>query len=261
LAPLYAPAFVFGAVVGSFLNVVIHRLPRGESLVRPRSRCPGCGQPIRAVDNIPLLSFILLGGRCRACRARIPWRYPLVELLSGLLCTALLATFGLTPTFFGFFAFAASLLAVTFIDLDHQIIPDSISLPGIAVGLGMSFILRPGWPGYGPLSALLAALIGGGLLWGVAVAYRLVRGVEGMGFGDVKLLAMMGAFLGLRALPVILLVGSLSGAAAGLGLMLAAGKGLKQAIPFGPFLVLGAYCYLFFGEGLIGWYLSLGSCF
>lgn len=261
MTPLYALAFLFGAVIGSFLNVVIHRLPQGESLVRPRSRCPGCGEPIRASDNIPILSFLLLRGRCRHCQAPIPWRYPLVETLSGLLCTALLATFGLSLNFFAYFAFAAALLAVVFIDLDWQIIPDSISLPGIPAGIVLSFLLEPGWPDFGPKSALLAALIGGGLLWAVAAGYQWLRGVEGMGLGDVKLLAMLGAFLGLRSLPVILLVSSVTGALAGLGVMLATGRGLRAAIPFGPFLVLGAYCYLFFGEELIRWYLGLGSFF
>lgn len=261
MGPLYAAAFAFGAVVGSFLNVVIHRLPQGESIVRPRSRCPACGEPIRAADNIPLLSFLLLRGRCRHCGQPISFRYPLVEGLAGLLATACLATFGLSLDALAYFAFAAALLAVVFIDLDWQIIPDAISLPGIPVGLLLSFVLEPGWPGFGPWSAALAALAGGGLLWALAAGYQLLRGVEGMGLGDVKLLAMLGAWLGLRSLPVILLVSSVTGALAGLGVMLATGRGLKAAIPFGPFLVLGAYCYLFFGEELIRWYLELGSYF
>jgi leader peptidase (prepilin peptidase)/N-methyltransferase len=263
LAPLYAAAFLFGAVIGSFLNVVIYRLPAGQSIVRPRSRCPVCETPIAARDNIPLLSYLLLGGRCRSCRAPIPWRYPLVEGLSGLLCVALLATFGLTPTFFAYYAFAAALLVVTFIDIDHQIIPDEISLPGIPIGVALSFFIHPGWPGFGPQSALIGALAGGGLLYAVAEGYRRLRGIEGMGLGDVKLLAMMGAFLGWRALPLVLLVGSVTGALVGLGLMLAQGKArdLKLAVPFGPFLVLGAYCYLFFGEDLIAWYLGQGRFF
>jgi leader peptidase (prepilin peptidase)/N-methyltransferase len=259
LAPLYALALVFGAVVGSFLNVVIHRLPQGESLVRPRSRCPACKTPIRATDNVPILSFLILGGRCRSCRAAISWRYPLVEALSGLLCLALLATFGLTANFFAYFALAAALLAVAFIDLDLQIIPDSISLPGIPIGLALSFVLTPGWPDFGPRSAVLGMLVGGGLLFAVAEGYRLLRGIEGMGFGDVKLLAMLGAFLGLRSLLVVVLVGSVAGALVGLVLMVSAGRGMKYAIPFGPFLVLGAYCYLFFGEDLIAWYSGLTS--
>ncbi|MFH0809554.1 MAG: prepilin peptidase [Pseudomonadota bacterium] len=251
--------FILGAIIGSFLNVVIHRLPQGQSLVRPRSRCPFCQSQIRAADNIPILSFLLLRGRCRACGHAIAWRYPLVELLSGLLSVALAATFGITANYFAYFAFAAALLAVSFIDLDLQIIPDAISLPGIVVGLGLSFLLDPGWPGFGPTGNFLAALAGGGVLYGLAAAYQRLRGIEGMGMGDVKLLAMMGAFLGLRSLPVILFVGSISGALAGLGLMFATRQGLKHAIPFGPFLVLGAYCYLFFGEELIQWYLKLGN--
>jgi len=256
---LSAAVFLFGAVIGSFLNVVIHRLPHGESLVRPRSRCPFCHTQLRAADNIPIISYLILRGRCRTCRQPISARYPLVEAASGLLAVACLARFGPTPTAAAYFAFCAALLAVVFIDLDWQIIPDSISLPGIPVGLALSFFLTPGWPGFGPKNAALAALLGGGLLYGVAAAYRLVRGAEGMGLGDVKLLAMLGAFLGLRSLPVILLVSSVTGALVGLGLMLATGKDLKVAIPFGPFLVLGAYCYLFFGEEFIAWYLRLGG--
>jgi leader peptidase (prepilin peptidase)/N-methyltransferase len=250
-------AFIFGAVVGSFVNVLIYRLPREESIVSPRSRCPACGHPIRAIDNVPILSWLILRGRCRDCGARISPRYPLVEALSGLLAVGLVSTFGLSPESFLFFALCAALLAVVFIDLDCQIIPDAISLPGIAVGLAASLFLDPGWPGYGLASSAIGAVGGGGLLFLVREGYWYLRRQEGMGFGDVKLLAMIGAWLGWRAVPMVLLLGSLSGALVGIGLMVRGGHDLKHAVPFGPFLVLGAYCYLFFGEELISWYLGL----
>ena len=210
-------AFVWGALWGSFLNVVIHRLPRGESLVRPASHCPACGHPVRPWDNVPLLSWLVLGGRCRDCRERISPRYPLVELMGAVLSAALYARYvlygpsqpwlaNLAP-YLIFFAFSAALVAVIFIDLDRQIVPNEITLGGAAVGLLVTFLL----PGVAWWESLLGIVLGGGFVVLVNAGYARLRGMQGMGMGDAKLLAMIGAFLGYRSLLFVLLVASLLG--------------------------------------------------
>lgn len=269
---LPAVAALFGAVVGSFLNVVVHRLPAGESVVSPGSRCPRCAAPIRPRDNVPVLGWLLLGGRCRDCREPIAPRYPLVELANALLWAALALRFGAGFAFIALAAFCSALLAITLIDVDHWIIPDAITLPGIAAGLAASFFLPPRGSlvadaihdrlrlGHLPgllasptfLDSLLALLLGGGLFYLVAVVSR-----GGMGGGDIKLTAMMGAFLGLRDLGVAVFIGLLSGSAVGIALMIAGRKGRKDAIPFGPFLALGGICAVFWGRPLVDWYLNL----
>ncbi len=243
-------AFLFGAVVGSFLNVCIYRLPQKESIILPASHCHACGTPIVWYDNIPLLSYLLLRGRCRFCGARFSFRYFLVELLTALLAVALVHRLGLGVPILVYFAFTAALIIVTFIDLDHRIIPDVISLPGVVVGILCSFFI----PTVAPLSSLLGAGLGGGLLFLVAVTYQLVRGEEGMGMGDVKLLAMIGAFLGWRAIPIALLVASFTGSVVGVAAIAWQRAGSRYPIPFGPFLSFGALCYLFFGKEIIEWY-------
>ncbi len=245
-------AFLVGAAVGSFLNVCIARLPQGKSIVFPPSACPQCGARIRPWDNIPLLSFLLLRGRCRACGQRISWRYPAVEALTGVLFTANVMVFGVSPWAAVSCVLVAALVVVTFIDLDHQIIPDVISLPGIVVGL-LSAV-----PGWGPslVDRVFGVLLGGGLLWAVAVFYEWVRRREGMGGGDVKLLAMIGAFLGWRGVLITLLVGSLSGSLVGASRILLRRAEAGVPIPFGPFLALGAVVALFWGEALISWYIE-----
>ncbi|MBE2886827.1 prepilin peptidase [Geobacter anodireducens] len=251
----YIFSFVLGAVVGSFLNVCIYRLPTGESVVFPPSRCTSCGTRIRPWDNIPLLSWLILRGSCRACGAKISARYPLVELINGLLCLALFLKFGPTLTFAALFVFCSALVAITFIDLDHQIIPDVISLPGIVLGFALSFVL----PWLGWLNSLIGIVAGGGSLLLVAWLYERLTGKEGMGGGDIKLLAMMGAFLGWRAVPFIIFASSLVGSIIGLTVMMLQKKDSKLAIPFGPFLALGALLYIFFGKAIILWYLSIGA--
>ena len=274
LNPWFLPvvAALAGAVVGSFLNVVVHRLPAGESVVFPGSHCPLCGAPIRPWDNIPVLGWIALRGRCRDCRGAIAPRYPLVELANALLWAALALRFGFGFPLVAFAVFCSALLAVTLIDIDHWIIPDAITLPGIAAGLAASFFFPPRGsllaeflhhrlglyrlPGHlaslGFWDSLAAALIGGGLFYLVAVVSR-----GGMGGGDIKLTAMMGAFLGMRDLGVAIFIGLLAGSAVGIALMIAGRKKRKDAIPFGPFLALGGICAVFWGRALVEWYLNL----
>ena len=237
-------AFILGAVVGSFLNVCIWRIPEGLSIVTPASHCPDCGHPIRFYDNIPLISYLILRGRCRACGGRISLRYPFVEGLTALMALFLFWKFGLTLKFLAAFIFVSALILITFIDIDYQIIPDVISLPGIPICFLMAvFIMDLSF-----MDALLGLLIGGGSLYLVAVLYELATKREGMGGGDIKLLALMGAFLGWKSLLFILLVSSLVGAVVGISIMLVRGGDMKYAVPFGPFLSLAAVAYLFVGE-------------
>lgn len=245
---LAVAATLLGAVAGSFLNVVILRLPRpGASIVFPPSHCPFCKAPIRWHDNIPLFSFLLLRGRCRDCRARISWQYPLVELAMSLFSLGLFARFGISLAFAFYFLFCAGLLAIIVIDFRHQIIPDVISLPGIATGLVFS-LLHPllAWQ-----DSLLGILAGGGVFYLVALGYYLCTRREGMGGGDIKLLAMIGAFLGWQSLPFVVLSSSLTGLAAGLWVMRSQGRGGRTVIPYGPFLAFGALLFLFFHQEIL----------
>ena len=246
-------AFAFGAVVGSFLNVCIFRLPKSESVVFPPSHCTNCDYQIRWYDNIPILSFLLLKGKCRRCGARISPQYPLVELVNGLLALALFLRFGAGLSFAVLFVFCSALVVVTFIDLEHQIIPDSITLPGIVVGFLVSFFTPVGW-----LNSLIGILAGGGILLLVAYGYHLIAKRDGMGGGDIKLLAMMGAFFGWKAILFIVFAASLLGSVIGISMMLAQKKDSTLAIPFGPYLASAAVLYIFYGRSLILWYLNLG---
>ncbi len=251
--PTLVFVFALGAIIGSFLNVCIARLPDGRSIVRPPSHCPQCQTFLGWYDNIPILSYLILAGRCRSCRTRISAVYPAVEILTGALAVALFLRLGPTLAFAGYFAFAASLIVITFIDLDHQIIPDVISLPGIVVGLAFSLVS----PLVTPVDALLGVLAGGGTLLAVAWLYQTLRGQEGMGGGDIKLLAMIGAFLGWRSIFVTLFVGSVIGSLVGVVLMLYQRADTKLAIPFGPFLACGALVYLFFGDRILAFYFGV----
>ena len=245
--------FAYGAIIGSFLNVCIARLPDGRSIVRPPSHCPKCQSFLAWYDNVPILSYLVLAGRCRTCRVRISAIYPAVEVLTGALAVALFLRLGPTLAFAGYFAFAAALVVITFIDLDYQIIPDVISLPGIVVGLAFSLAS----PLVTPLDAALGVLVGGGTLLAVAWLYKTFRGQEGMGGGDVKLLAMIGAFLGWQSIFVTLFVGSVIGSIIGVGLMLYQRADTKLAIPFGPFLAGGALVYLFWGDRILAFYFGV----
>ena len=240
-------ALVFGAVVGSFLNVCIFRLPAEASIVKPRSQCPYCHHPIRNRDNIPLISFIILRGKCRDCGGKISWHYPLVELITALLALLLFLKFSLTLNFLIFFIFTAVLIVITFIDLDHQIIPDILTLPGIPIFcLAAIFLLKIPW-----LEALLGLLIGGGILFTIAFVYELISKREGMGGGDIKLLAMIGGFFGWKSLIFILLFSSFSGAMVGITAMIIKKQDMKYAVPFGPFLSAAAIAYLFSGDAFM----------
>jgi leader peptidase (prepilin peptidase)/N-methyltransferase len=245
--------FLFGAIIGSFLNVCIYRLPDGESVVFPASHCRACARALPWYENVPLLSYLLQRGRCRACGARFSSRYFWIELLTAMLAIALVYRFGVTITTVGYFVFIAALVAVTFIDLDHQIIPNVISLPGIVVGLVFSLIS----PTLTLWDSLLGVVAGAGVLLTVFWVYYLVTHQEGLGMGDPKLLAMIGAFLGWRAIGFTLFCASLVGSIIGVALMRYYHADRKMALPFGPFLAFGAICYLFFGEQLIDWYLGL----
>ncbi len=244
---------ILGLVCGSFFNVCIYRIPRGLSVVSPPSHCPRCGRRLPFWLNIPLLTFVLLRGRCYFCRQPISWRYPLVEGLTGLLFGLAAWRFGFSRELLGALVLIFLLVPITFIDLEFQIIPDTFSLGGVVVGLAGSWW----WAGLAWSESLLGAVCGYAVLWLVARGYYMVTGVEGMGGGDFKLLALLGAFLGWRALLPIILLSSLSGAVVGVGLMLAYGRDGKYAIPFGPFLAAGGLLYLFCGPQLVALYWRL----
>ncbi|MDX1774997.1 MAG: prepilin peptidase [Desulfobulbales bacterium] len=246
-------SFIFGAVVGSFLNVVILRLPaEGESIVFPASRCPKCLEPLHWHDNIPIISFVLLKKKCRNCSAPISWQYPLVELCMALLSVALFFKFGFTVALPIYFTFSAALLVVIVIDYYHKIIPDIISLPGIIIGFVCSFVN----PVVTWQQSAIGLLIGGGVLYAIAAGYYLFTKREGMGGGDIKLLAMIGAFLGWQSLPFVVFGSSILGAAVGIGAMAKQKKGGKTMIPYGPFLSVAALLYMFYRE-IINYYLVL----
>lgn len=234
---------VTGAAIGSFLNVLIYRIPEGQSIIFPSSRCPKCKHSIRFYDNIPVISYLILRGRCRGCREKISLRYPFVEAIAALLSMFLFWKYGLSIKYLFSFTFTCALIVITFIDLDHQIIPDVITLPGIP----LFFLMAIFFMGIPVLEALLGILIGGGCLFAIAFLYEIITKREGIGGGDIKLLAMLGAFLGWKSLFFILFVSSLLGTVVGISIMIAKGKDMKYAVPFGPFLSIAAVVYLFVG--------------
>jgi leader peptidase (prepilin peptidase)/N-methyltransferase len=252
---LGAFVFVFGAAIGSFLNVCIYRLPEQQSIAKPLSQCPHCHHPIRFYDNIPLISYLILKGKCRDCGEKISWRYPLVELITAILALLLFAKFYLTLNFLVFFIFTAVLIVITFIDLDHQIIPDLLTLPGIPIFFLLAvFVVGVPW-----MEAAIGLLIGGGVLFAIALGYEVITKREGMGGGDIKLLAMIGGFLGWKSLIFVLLFSSLLGAVIGIALVLIKKEDMKYAVPFGPFLSAAAVAYLFWGDGFMQFLIFGGS--
>jgi len=272
---LYA---LLGLALGSFLNVCIHRLPRGESIVLPRSRCPQCGSAIAAYDNIPLLSFLLLRGRCRSCGIRISLQYPLVELFTGLACYACAREWSFTPPTFVNSLLLAIIIALIFIDYHHQILPNRLTLPGTALGIGLcrfqaaefygdalSFrlaaALAPGDPAamLPWMGSIAGALIGGGILLLVAFLYQIARRRQGLGMGDVKMMAMVGAFLGWRLAMLIIFIGSALGSIIGILLIMFRGQNLQTKLAFGTFLGAAAAIALFYGLDFIHWYAASTS--
>ena len=242
-----AVVVLFGLVIGSFLNVVIARVPEHKSVWRPRSACPGCGAAIAWHDNIPLLSFFVLKGRCRQCRMAIPRRYPFVEAATGAAFALAYVRLGQTPDFVVAAAFLAMLIAITAIDFAHQIIPDVITLPGIVAGVAANLATgRVAWP-----ESLIGIAVGGGIFFVIILASR-----GGMGGGDMKLGAMFGAFLGWKLGLLAVLLGVLTGGVMALCLLLLGKKGRKEAIPFGPFLALGGAITFLWGDKLLMWYLD-----
>jgi len=245
---------VFGLVIGSFLNVCIFRIPRNISIVFPSSRCPSCNHPIRAWDNIPVISYLILGGRCRHCRAKISLQYPFVEALNAFFYIAVFWRYGFGWGSAVYAMFCSSLLVITFVDLEFQIIPDRITLPGIVIGIVAGSLLMPdpflrtALLGY--KASVIGLLSGGGFFYLVAVLSR-----GGMGGGDIKMMAMVGALMGWKTVMLTTFLGSLTGSLVGIFLMIFRGRGRKAKIPFGPFLALGAVITLFFGEEVLAWYL------
>ncbi len=265
--------FIFGLCVGSFLNVCIHRLPKGQSVVTPRSRCPGCGKPIAAWDNVPLVSYLLLRGRCRHCRAPISVQYPLVELATGVALLMVYIRYDVSPEGLKAALLAAALIVLIVTDLRERLLPDRVTFPGMAVGLLFALWIPVGdglaallgrWLGASlpPLAlsvgdALLGAALGAGILFGLGELWFRLRGVEAMGLGDVKMMAMVGLFLGPKLTMLTLLLGSLAGSILGSLFILLARKDTRYELPFGTFLGAAALVALFWGDQLVAAYLEL----
>ena len=266
--------FLLGLVIGSFLNVCILRIPADKSIVTPSSKCPKCGKAIAPYDNIPVVSWMVLGGKCRNCKTKISAMYPAVELLTGLLFVGCYLAFGLTIDALKWAIFAALLVVLTITDLRERILPDEVNFFGLGVGLLLSFFTKPTdgtalwlsnrWFEFPPpqpvlsfADAVLGAVVGSGLLWVVAEGYFRLRGREGMGLGDVKMMAAVGAFLGLKRTLMTILAGSLLGSVIGILLIAISRKGRDYELPFGTFLGAGALLVVFFGTPALRWYQSL----
>ena len=246
----------FGLAIGSFLNVCVYRIPAEKSLISPGSHCPHCGVPIKPYDNIPLLSFFLLSGRCRACKTKISIRYPAVELLTALLIVAVFSVYGPTLQFLIYSFLVAGLIVITLIDLDQCIIPDRITIPGAIIGLLCSPFNTPlGLGVKGAFTSAIGLVMGGVLFLGIALLGSAIFKKESMGGGDIKLAAMLGAFLGWKGALFSFFLAFLTGAIIGAIVMLASSKRSSTRVPFGPFLALGATCYILFGEPIMKVYL------
>lgn len=271
---IYAITLVFGLLVGSFLNVCIVRLPRGRSIISPPSHCPRCKESIKFYDNVPLISFLLLRGKCRKCGEPISWRYPIVELMNGLFYVWIVREFWLGGEAFLLMAFCSSLIVITFIDFDFQIIPDAITLPGILLGVTigpffMSSLTEPlpfqlghfvphTWPYLiSFLNSVIGMLCGALPLLTIGWLWEKLRHVEAMGGGDVKLMGMVGSFLGWKGALLTIMAGACVGSIVGLGLIMLKRHKMDKVIPFGPFLALGATATAFYGPDIIAWYLGL----
>ena len=254
---LLGPALAFfglGLLVGSFLNVCIYRLPRRESIAWPGSHCPACTRPLAWYENVPVIAWLLLRGRCRTCGAGISMVYPLVELTTGLVFAGGVVLYLLTPLLAVRLLFACAMIVLFMIDLRHRILPNVITLPGIAAGLVFSVFLPPGWQ-----AAVIGAVAGGGALFVIAEVYYRIRKVDGLGMGDVKMLAMIGAFLGWQLTLVTLMLASFWGSIVGVSLIAAGRRDMQAALPFGTFLAVGAIVAAVYGDALLTWYIALYS--
>jgi leader peptidase (prepilin peptidase)/N-methyltransferase len=244
-----AAASALGAIVGSFLNVCIYRLPRDKSIVWPGSACPHCGRALAWFENIPILSYLALRGRCRTCAAPISIRYPTIEMVTAVMFALAWWYYGPGFLIVSRLLFGCALIVLFAIDLEHHVLPNMITLPGIIVGFALSFLIEPGW-----LASLIGIVVGGGSLWAVAEGYYRVRHEEGLGMGDVKMLAMIGAFVGWKLTLLALMLASLSGSLIGVFLIITQRGGLKYALPFGTFLAIGAAAAATIGPSLLAWY-------
>ena len=244
--------FILGLIVGSFSNVCVYRIPRNESIVYPASHCPKCHTTIKPIDNIPLLSYILLKGRCRNCKSKISIRYPVVEFLTGFIYLQIYLVYGLSIQTLIYVILASSLIIISFIDLKEQIVPDVISLPGIVLGFIISFFV----PYISFINSALGILVGGGIILIIGLAGSVIFKKEAMGGGDVKLAAMIGAFLGWRYIIISLFLGFFLGAIVGIVLILSKIKSREDVVAFGPFIVLGSLITLLCGEKILSWYLG-----
>lgn len=249
----YGLFFILGSIFGSFANVIIYRLPKEESIIRPGSHCYNCKAPVRWFDNIPILSWFMLGGKCRKCGASFSVRYPIVEIITAILFALSYHYAGLSWSLLEYLLFVFGLVVCTFIDLDHMILPDEFTLSGIVIGL-VGAALNPQRDF---MDAFWGVIMGGGFLWGMAYIYYILTKQDGMGGGDIKLLAWIGALLGWKAIPFVIMTSAIVGSVVGLALAHKQNAGLKTAIPFGPYLALGAVLYLFGGETIALWYLDL----
>jgi len=272
--PIAIIVFLFGLIIGSFLNVCILRIPGGKSIVLPASACPKCGAPIRPYDNIPVVSWLLLCGKCRACKTPISPMYPVVELLTGLLFLACFCAFGLAPEALKWAAFAAIIIVLVFTDLRERILPDVVNFTGFGIGLAFSLATKPidgtalwianhmfDFPPPAPVlsfvDAILGAALGSGLLWIVSEGYFRLRGREGMGLGDVKMMLMAGAFLGVKRVLLTIFAGAVLGSVLGILFILVRRKGSDYELPFGAFLGAAALLVVFYGTPAVNWYQSL----
>jgi len=244
--------FILGLIVGSFSNVCIYRIPRNESIIFPASHCPKCRSNISPKDNVPILSYILLKGRCRNCKSKISIQYPIVEFLTGLTYLTIYLAYGLSIQTLIYIILSSALVIIAFIDLNEQIVPDVISLPGIVIGFIISFFV----PYISFINSALGVFVGGGIILVIGLAGSVIFKKEAMGGGDVKLAAMIGAFLGWRYVVISLFLGFFLGALTGIILIIAKIKSREDMVPFGPFIVLGSFITLLWGEKIISWYLG-----
>lgn len=244
--------FILGLIIGSFSNVCIYRIPKNESIIFPASHCPNCHTPIKAIDNIPILSYLILKGKCRKCGEKISIRYPIVEFLTGAIYLLIFLVYGRSYQTLIYALLSSALIIISFIDLDEQIIPDEISLPGIIIGFVLSFIV----PYISYLNSILGIIVGGGIIFLIALAGLAIFKKEAMGGGDVKLAAMIGAFIGWKYIIISLFIGFFIGAIAGILLILLKIKNRDDLVPFGPFIVLGSLITILWGENILTWYLG-----